>query len=126
VQNYRNARIIVQKYHDEILPRAQRAYELMVQRYGLMTASYPQVLNLQRTLYLGETSYIAALEDLWTTSVRLQGFLLAGGLGAPGPEAEMEIEAMPTNRMNGVGQMPPGMRNTSPVIPGGMDSSMER
>jgi cobalt-zinc-cadmium efflux system outer membrane protein len=125
-QNYRNARIIAQKYHDEILPRAQRAYELMVQRYGLMTASYPQVLSLQRTLYQGETSYIAALEDFRTTSVRLQGFLLAGGLGAPGQEAEMEIEAIPTGSVNGLGQMPPGMRNTSPLVPGGMDSSMER
>jgi cobalt-zinc-cadmium efflux system outer membrane protein len=126
VQNYRSARIIAQKYHDEILPRAQRAYELMVQRYGLMTASYPQVLNLQRTLYQGETGYITALEDFRTTSVLLQGFLLAGGLGAPGSEAEMEIEAIPTGSMNGAGQMPSGMRNTSPLVPGGTDSSVER
>lgn len=126
LQSYRSARIVAQKYHNQILPRAQRAYELMVKRYGLMTASYPQVLNLQRTLYQAETGYIGALEELRTNSVALQGFLLTGGLERPGQAAEMEMEAMPVGSVNGVGQMLPGMRNTSPVSPGRMDSSMER
>ena len=91
----------------------------MVQHYGLMTASYPQVLNLQRTPYQDETGYIAALDDFRTTSVFLQGFLLAGRLRALGREAKMEMGAMPIGSMNGVGQMPSGMRNASPVLPGG-------
>jgi hypothetical protein len=56
--------IVVERYHNEILPCTQRAYQLMVKRYGLMTASDPQVLGLQRTLYQTETGYIAALEEL--------------------------------------------------------------
>lgn len=37
LQSYRNARIVVERYHLEILPRAQRAYELMVRRYWTAT-----------------------------------------------------------------------------------------
>ena len=92
LQKYRNARIVVDRYQAEILPRARRACELMVVRYGLMTASFPQVLNLQHTLYVTETGYISALEALWTNSIVLRGFLLTGGLEMPGPTAETDLE----------------------------------
>jgi cobalt-zinc-cadmium efflux system outer membrane protein len=95
LQKYRNARIVVDRYQAEILLRARRAYELMVARYGLMTASFPQVLNLQRTLYATETGYISALEALWTNSIVLRGFLLTGGLEMPGPTAETDLEPIP-------------------------------
>jgi hypothetical protein len=39
------------------------------------------VLNLQRMLYENETDYIEALEQAWTSSVALRGFLLDGSLG---------------------------------------------
>ncbi len=93
-QNYRNARIVVERYHNEILLRSQRAYELMVKRYGLMTASYPQVLSLQRTLYQTETGYIAALEELWMESILLQGFLLSGALEMPDKAGEAALKPM--------------------------------
>ena len=98
-QSYRNARVVVEWYHDEILPRAQRAYELMVTRYGLMTASYPQVLTVQRKLYQTETGYISALEALWMNSIVLQGFLLSGGLEMRGQADEMDLEPMPASSM---------------------------
>jgi len=103
-QNYRNARIVVERYHNEILPRSQRAYELMVKRYGLMTASYPQVLSLQRTLYQTETGYIAALEELWMESILLQGFLLSGALEMPDKAEEAALKPM------SVGVMPDGSK----------------
>lgn len=93
-QTYRNARIVVERYHNEILPRSERAYELMVKRYGLMTASYPQVLNLQRTLYQTETGYIAALEELWMNSILLQGFLLSGALEMRDTAGEVALKPM--------------------------------
>ena len=62
----------------------------MVERYGLMTASFPQVLNLQRTLYATETGYISASEALWINSIVLRGFLLTGGLEMPGQACEMD------------------------------------
>jgi len=99
LQSYNNARVVVERYHAEILPRAQRAYELMVRRYGLMTASFPQVLRLQRTLYATETGYISALEALWVSSTVLRGFLLTGGLEMPDQAGERDLEPMPRGDM---------------------------
>jgi len=71
----------------------------MVTRYGLMTASYPQVLSVQRTLYQTETGYISALEALWMNSIVLQGFLLSGGLEMPGQAGEVDLKPMATGSM---------------------------
>jgi len=99
-QTYRNARIVVERYHNEILPRSQRACELMVKRYGLMTASYPQVLNLQRTLYQTEAGYIAALEELWMKSILLHGFLLSGALEMPDKAGEAALKPVSVGVMS--------------------------
>jgi cobalt-zinc-cadmium efflux system outer membrane protein len=47
-REYQNAKMIADRYSVEILPRARKAYELMLQRYGLTLASFTSVLNLQR------------------------------------------------------------------------------
>lgn len=76
---YRNARLIALRYRDQILPRTQRAYMLMIRQYGLMDASYARVLNLQRELYTAEVNYLEALGSAQRASVVLQGFLYSGG-----------------------------------------------
>jgi hypothetical protein len=83
VDNYSTARVMADRYHKEILPRAERAYELIYNRYGLMQASYPQVLSLQRALYKAEADYVMTLQQVWSNAVILQGFLLSDGLEAP-------------------------------------------
>src|SRR5438132_8034279 len=45
VDQYANARLMAMEYRDEMLPRAKKAYGLMVERYGQMLASYPRVLD---------------------------------------------------------------------------------
>ena len=45
------------------------------------------------TSFENETGYIDALEDTWTSSIALSGFLLEGGLMAPD---SMELD-MPTS-----------------------------
>lgn len=50
VEDYRTAKTMVDRYRSEILPRAQRAYALIYRRYGLLQASYPQVLRSERAL----------------------------------------------------------------------------
>ena len=72
VENYRTAKIMVDRYRTEILPRAQRAYELLYKRYGLLQASYPQVLLSEHTLFKAETDYIQNLETLWANSLALK------------------------------------------------------
>lgn len=106
-QMYRNSRIMVERYRGQLLPRAQSSYEKTLQKYGLMTASYPQVLLTQRKLFQLQTDYIAALEGLWTNAITLQGFLLTEGLEAPTrpgdvdrPVREINVP-MPSGMMEG-------------------------
>jgi cobalt-zinc-cadmium efflux system outer membrane protein len=79
-REYQNARVLADRYGVEILPRAHKAYETMLQRYGLTLASFTSVLSLQRALFRLEVEYIAAVENLKTNAVMLDGFLLSGGL----------------------------------------------
>jgi cobalt-zinc-cadmium efflux system outer membrane protein len=81
-EDYGSSRLIADKYRVEILPRLERAYKLMVEQYGLMTASFIRVLILERMLYENETAYVDALEHTWTSSIALRGFLLDGSVGS--------------------------------------------
>lgn len=82
-RTYRNALAVVSRYEQQIIPRAQRAYDLYLTRFRQMAASYPQALIAQRTLFQARADYVGALVDVWQNAVALQGFLLAGGLDAP-------------------------------------------
>jgi cobalt-zinc-cadmium efflux system outer membrane protein len=94
---YRNSRIMVEQYRDQLLPRAQKAYELLVQKYGLMTASYPQVLKAQGTLFQLQDGYISALEGLWVNAITLQGLLLTDGLEPPARPTEIDMPVRDIN-----------------------------
>lgn len=97
VDQYANARLMAAEYRDEILPRAKKAYGLMVDKYGKMLAAYPRVLDTQRKLYEMQIEYIAALENLWTNGIALQGFLLTDGLEAPARPGEVDLPIRETN-----------------------------
>ncbi|HWY43057.1 MAG TPA: TolC family protein [Candidatus Sulfotelmatobacter sp.] len=97
LDQYSNARLMVEQYRKEILPRAKRAYTLMDERHGEMLASYPRVLETQRRLFELHTEYVAALESLWTNGIALQGFLLTDGLEAPARPGEMDRPVRETN-----------------------------
>ena len=62
-----------------------------------MLASYPRVLQAQRQLFRLQTEYIVALENVWTTSIALQGFLLTDGLEAPSRPGEIDRPIRETN-----------------------------
>src|SRR5580700_10848520 len=83
VQNYTFSQTAVDRYKSQMIPRAQKAYEMYTNKYREMAAAYPQVLIAQRTLMQLEVSYITALETFGTSSVSLQSYLLTDGLEAP-------------------------------------------
>jgi outer membrane protein, heavy metal efflux system len=83
VQNYRFSQIAVERYKNQMIPRAQKAYEMYTKKYQEMAAAYPQVLISQRTLMQLEVSYITALENFATSSLSLRSYLLTDGLEAP-------------------------------------------
>ena len=103
VENYRTAKIMADRYRKEILPRAQRAYELLYKRYGLMQASYPQVLLSQHTLFKAETEYIQNLGTLWANAIGLQGFLLTDGLEAPARPSDVDRPVREVNVPSAMG-----------------------
>jgi cobalt-zinc-cadmium efflux system outer membrane protein len=74
---------VAARYNREILPRAQKAYEMYLSKFRQMAAAYPQALIAQRTLFQAQTEYVTALVDLWQNVVQLRGMLLMGGLDAP-------------------------------------------
>jgi len=97
VDEYANAKLMATEYLEEMLPRAKKAYTLMLEKYGEMLAAYPRVVETQRKLFTLQAEYILALESLWTTGIALEGFLLTDGLEAPAPPAEVDRPVRETN-----------------------------
>jgi len=90
VQNYAFSQTAVDRYKNQMIPRAQKAYEMYIKKYQQMAAAYPQVLIAQRTLMQLEVSYITALESFATSSLSLQSYLLTDGLEAPSQPGGMD------------------------------------
>ncbi len=82
--SYRNSFRIVEQYQQEVLPKAQMAYDLYLEKFQQMAAAYPQVLIAQRTLFQLRVEYVQSLVKLWQDVVSIQGLLLVGGLNDPG------------------------------------------
>ena len=82
-RDYDSARVTVQQYKTEMLPRAEQAYKLYQTSYQKMAAAYPQVLISQRTWFQLQADYIQALENAWQTSLTIRGFGLMDGLSEP-------------------------------------------
>lgn len=82
-QSYETARFEADRYKTQLIPRAQRAYELYLAKYQNMAQAYPQVLVSQRTLFQLQVSYLVALRETWKSAIALQDFALSGGLNEP-------------------------------------------
>ena len=83
IEQYNIAAAQTARYKSDLLPRAQRAYELYRDRYRQMAAAYPQVLVSQRTLFELRLAYIHSLGELWQSAARLRHFALNGALNPP-------------------------------------------
>jgi cobalt-zinc-cadmium efflux system outer membrane protein len=103
IQNYVTARAAVDRYRNRMIPNAEQAYKLYLQKYSNMTAAYPQVLIAQRTLFQLKTDYVAALESAWVSATSLKGFMLTDGLEAPTAPGEMDRPVRETNVPSGMG-----------------------
>jgi outer membrane protein, heavy metal efflux system len=90
LDEYATSKVVATQYRDEILPRARRANALMTEKYGQMQANYPHMLEVRRKNFQLETEYVQALENVWSTSLTLQGFLLTDGLEAPTSPLNLE------------------------------------
>lgn len=83
-REYRTALTRVDQYKQEVLPKAQKAYELYLNSFRQMAAAYPQALIAQRNLFQLQDDYVNALVTVWQRSVEIQGLLLTGGVEVSG------------------------------------------
>jgi cobalt-zinc-cadmium efflux system outer membrane protein len=101
---YVNAKRISEVYREEIIPKANEAYDLYLRRYQEMTAAYPQVLIARRTWIQANLDYIDALEELYRSALPLRGFLLGG-------EATQSAEMVGPLDLPGASRTTAGRRN---------------
>jgi cobalt-zinc-cadmium efflux system outer membrane protein len=99
-KQYQDSLTRVEKYRTQMIPRAQKAYDLYLASFRQMAAAYPQVLIAQRNLFQLHEHYIADLITTWQSAVEITGLLLTGGLEAPGG-----MEVTPAERMEGANSM---------------------
>jgi outer membrane protein, heavy metal efflux system len=92
LQQYLISRLEEERYRTDVIPRAQRAYELYLGKYRNMAAAYPEVIVSQRTLFQLEDSYARTLGELWTTAIQLQNYLLTDGISAPRPSGSTSTQ----------------------------------
>ena len=83
-REYRTALMRSDQYRQDVLPKAQRAYELYLNNFRQMAAAYPQALIAQRNLFQLQDAYVDALTSVWQRSVEIQGLLLTGGVDLSG------------------------------------------
>jgi cobalt-zinc-cadmium efflux system outer membrane protein len=94
-RDYDLARVTVQQYKTQMLPRAEQAYRMYQTNYQRMAAAYPQALISQRTLFQLQADYVQALENAWQSALLIRGLGLSDGLAGPG--------AMSTTEAGGIG-----------------------
>ena len=83
-RDYQTALTRADRYKQEVLPKAQRAYDLYISNFRQLSAAYPQALMAQRNLFQLQDAYVDALTTVWARSVEIQGLLLTGsGNDAP-------------------------------------------
>lgn len=82
-QGYLSARFQAERYQTQLIPRAQRAYDLYSMKYQQMAAAYPQVLLSQRTLFNLQIAYLHSLEMEWMNAISLRNYTLSGSLDLP-------------------------------------------
>jgi cobalt-zinc-cadmium efflux system outer membrane protein len=104
LQTYLSDQAQAERYRNEMIPRAQRAYQLYLAKYQQMGAAYPQVLVSQRTYFQLEVGYISVLENLWINAIALQNYTLASGLEGPRPSGALSTTVNLPNSGGGSAQ----------------------
>ncbi|WP_446742819.1 TolC family protein [Silvibacterium acidisoli] len=82
-QNYLSAKFAAERYRTQLIPRAERAHQLYLEKYQAMAQAYPQVLVSQRTLFDLQIGYIDRLREAWGAAIALENKTLSGALTHP-------------------------------------------
>jgi cobalt-zinc-cadmium efflux system outer membrane protein len=82
-ERYASAEFRVRRYHDAILPAAERSLELVQRGYSAGEFPFLNLLNAQRTYFQTNNLYLQSLLDLRTSMAHIEGLLLNNSLGTP-------------------------------------------
>lgn len=91
LKNYRTAIFRADRYRTEIVPKAKDAYEMYSVNFQNMTTAYKNVLRTHSDYLQAQIEYAQNLLAAQKSLVLLKGFLLTGGLSAPGEIEQSEI-----------------------------------
>jgi len=82
-RQYTDAHVTATSYAVDILPRAQRTFELVQRGYKQGEVGYLDVLAAQQTFSQTNLVYLDALGSLWQSYVQIDGLLLKDSLKLP-------------------------------------------
>lgn len=77
--DYLKSKTAAQRFAVDLLPQSRRGYQLYREKFESMAAAYPQVLIAQRNMYQLEVQYVSLLAAAWSSTARLENFLVSGG-----------------------------------------------
>jgi cobalt-zinc-cadmium efflux system outer membrane protein len=98
-QKYQTARGKVSLYRDSSVPKASKAYEIMLDQYKKKRAEWIKVVEFQHRFLEVQSEYTMALLELRRAEVSIQGLLLEDGLSAPpSPRPAGHLEVSPNPR----------------------------
>ena len=92
IEDYSSARLTAERYRTEILPRLERAYKLMAEQYGVMTASFIRGSRAPTGCHTKMRPPTLTLSSAPGQAVSLCGYLLEGSL-ATSPSTDMQSQA---------------------------------
>ncbi|MCP3690929.1 MAG: TolC family protein, partial [Planctomycetaceae bacterium] len=79
-RRYANSRQQVQRYQQQMLPRAQRSLDFVTKGYRQGQVDFLTLLTSQRTYYQVNLQYLDALRTLRLSEILMDGHLLQGSL----------------------------------------------
>ena len=79
-ESYSNANRQVEMFRSNVLDNARESLDLVGVGYREGEFDYLSLLTAQRTFFAANLEYLAALQELWTRSVELDGLMLTGAL----------------------------------------------
>src|SRR5262245_45983484 len=82
-QHYQTALVKVKLYQESSLPKAQKAYEVMLDQYKKKRAEWIKVVEYQRKYLNVQSEYTTGLLEMRRAEVAIKGLLLVDGLSTP-------------------------------------------
>ena len=81
-ENYLNAKLQVDAFDSEILPKAKKTLDLVSQGYREGEIAFLQLLTAQRSYSQTKLAYLRQLKQMWRQNIEINGMLLSGSLAS--------------------------------------------